>query len=126
MNDQLTGNLRVGAQIHTTKLGAFGSWVPGVDWALADYKVNRWIGVRAGKVKIRWGLYNDTQDADPGYLWSLLPESIYGWTTGPRIFRNWDRNFMAGCVWEGNAASLPTAPIMATIPTLPTMEPWRL
>ncbi len=77
INDQLTGNLRVGAQVHTTKLGRFGSWVPSVDWALADYKVKPWLGVRAGKVKIRWGLFNDTQDADPGYLWSLLPEPMY-------------------------------------------------
>jgi hypothetical protein len=45
---------------------------------LGDYKVNRWIGVRAGKVKMRWGLFNDTQDYDPGYLWSVLPETIYG------------------------------------------------
>jgi hypothetical protein len=83
INDQLTHKLRVGAQFHSTKLGQFGSWVPGVDWALADYKVNQWLGIRAGKVKIRWGLFNDTQDADPGYLWSLLPEPMYAvdWRT---------------------------------------------
>ena len=83
INDQLTHRLRVGAQFHSTKLGQFGSWVPGVDWALADYRVNQWLGIRAGKVKIRWGLFNDTQDADPGYLWSLLPEPMYAvdWRT---------------------------------------------
>ena len=77
VNEQVTDNLRVGVQLHTTKFGQFGSWTPSVDWALADYKVKPWLGVRAGKVKIRWGLYNDTQDADPGYLWSLLPEPMY-------------------------------------------------
>ena len=77
VNEQLTPKLRVGAQFHTTKFGKFGSWVPGLDWALVDYRAKPWLGIRAGRVKIRWGLYNDTQDADPGYLWSLLPEPIY-------------------------------------------------
>jgi hypothetical protein len=78
VNDQATEKLRVGVQVHLTRLGAFGGNVPSVDWALADYLAAPWLGVRAGKVKIKWGLFNDTQDADPGYLWSLLPESVYG------------------------------------------------
>ena len=78
VNEQVTDNLRVGVQLHTTKFGDFGSWTPAVEWALADYRLKPWLGLRAGKVKIRWGLYNDTQDADPGYLWSLLPEPMYG------------------------------------------------
>ena len=78
VNDQVTSKLRAGVQLHYTRLGAFGGDNISVDWAQGDFKLNRWIGLRAGKVKIRWGLYNDTQDYDPGYLWSLLPESIYG------------------------------------------------
>ena len=78
VNDQLTDKLRVGGQVHLTRLGDFGGDVPTVDWALVDYSAKPWLGVRAGKVKIKWGLFNDTQDADPGYLWSLLPEAIYG------------------------------------------------
>jgi hypothetical protein len=78
VNDQVTSKLRAGVQFHYTRLGIFGGDNISVDWALGDYKVNRWVGVRAGKVKMRWGLYNDTQDYDPGYLWSLLPETIYG------------------------------------------------
>jgi len=78
VNDQLTDKLRVGVQLHLTRLGAFGGNVPTVDWALVDYSAKPWLGIRAGKVKIKWGLFNDTQDADPGYLWSLLPESVYG------------------------------------------------
>jgi hypothetical protein len=78
VNDQLTPRLRAGVQLHYTRLGEFGGDKPVLDWALGDFKVKPWLNVRAGKVKIRWGLYNDTQDYDPGYLWSLLPESIYG------------------------------------------------
>jgi len=77
VNAQVTDKLRVGAQFHFTRLGQFGDANVGLDWALGDYRVNQWFGLRAGKVKIRWGLYNDTQDADSGYLWSLLPEPMY-------------------------------------------------
>ena len=77
VNDQVTDKLRVGIQIHYTRLGAFGGDAPTVDWAAGDYTFDEYLGIRAGKVKIRWGLYNDTQDYDPGYLWSLLPEPIY-------------------------------------------------
>lgn len=45
---------------------------------LADYSARQWLSVRAGKVKISGGLFNDTQDADPEYVWTLLPEPIYG------------------------------------------------
>jgi hypothetical protein len=77
VNEQVTDKLRVGVQFHFTRLGQFGGDNVTVDWALGDYKFSRWLGLRAGKVKIRWGLYNDTQDADPGYTWSLLPEPMY-------------------------------------------------
>ena len=77
VNDQVSNHLRVGIQLHYTRMGMFGSDVPTIDWALGDYTVNDMLGIRAGKVKIRWGLFNDTQDYDPGYLWSLLPESTY-------------------------------------------------
>lgn len=78
VNDQVSEKLRVGMQFHLTRLGEFGGDGVTVDWALGDYSMTPWLGVRAGKVKIKWGLFNDTQDADPGYLWALLPESVYG------------------------------------------------
>ena len=48
-----------------------------IDYAVADYKVNDRFGVRFGKVKTPSGLYNETQDVSPSYLWALLPQSIY-------------------------------------------------
>ncbi len=56
VNDPVTSKLRAGIQLHYTRLGIFGGDGISVDWALGDYKVNRWIGIRAGKVKMRWGL----------------------------------------------------------------------
>ena len=78
LNSQPGENIRIGVQFHYTRLGIFGGEGITVDWALGDYRMRDWLGIRAGKVKIRWGLYNDSQDYDPGYIWSLLPENIYG------------------------------------------------
>jgi hypothetical protein len=47
-----------------------------LDYANADYKASDAIGVRFGKVKLPTGLFNETQDIDPSYMWSLLPQSI--------------------------------------------------
>jgi hypothetical protein len=77
VNDQVSDRLRVGLQLHYMRLGMFGGDGVNVDWAMGDYRFNQELGIRAGRVKIRWGLYNDTQDYDPGYLWSLLPEPVY-------------------------------------------------
>jgi len=77
VNDEVSDKLRVGLQLHYMRLGMFGGDTVSVDWAMGDYKFNPELGIRAGRVKIRWGLYNDTQDYDPGYMWSLLPEPVY-------------------------------------------------
>ena len=68
--------LRIGVQARYFLLGNYGNAIT-LDWAAADYKVNDKFGVRAGKVKAPSGLFNETQDIDPSYMWSLLPQSIY-------------------------------------------------
>lgn len=70
--------LRVGVQVHYSRLGDVSGDTPLiVDWALGDYQVNNYFGVRAGKVKTPIGLFNDSQDIDAVLLWSLLPQSMY-------------------------------------------------
>jgi hypothetical protein len=76
-SDSLTDKLRVGIQLHMYQLGQFGGPELAVDWASGDYKVNNWFGIRAGKVKTAYGLFNDSQDVDAVFLWSLLPEPFY-------------------------------------------------
>jgi hypothetical protein len=68
--------LRIAVQARYFLLGNFGNAIT-VDFASADYKVNDKLGVRFGKVKTPSGLFNEIQDIDPGYLWSLLPQSFY-------------------------------------------------
>ncbi|MGO4514367.1 hypothetical protein AB4Y89_01135 [Terriglobus sp. 2YAB30_2] len=68
--------LRVAVQGRYFVLGNFGNKIT-VDYAMADFKANDHFGVRFGKVKTPSGLFNETQDIDPSYIWALLPQSIY-------------------------------------------------
>jgi hypothetical protein len=77
ISDSLSDNLRVGIQLHMYQLGQFGGSNVFVDWAQGDYKVNDHFGIRAGKVKTIWGLFNDSQDIDAIFLWILLPQGSY-------------------------------------------------
>jgi hypothetical protein len=77
ISDSVTDNLRVGVQLHMYQLGEFGGSNVFVDWASGDYRVNDHFGIRAGKVKTIWGLFNDSQDIDAIFLWILLPQGSY-------------------------------------------------
>jgi len=74
---QLTNRLRIGAQVYIRSIGKLGEWHPQLDWALADYRLTDWFGIRGGKVKTALGLYNDSQDNQSLFTWALLPQSTY-------------------------------------------------
>jgi len=74
---RITDHLRLGAQFYDRNLGQLGQWHPSLDWALADYRLHSWLGIRAGKVKTVLGLFNDTQDQDFLYTFALLPQGVY-------------------------------------------------
>ena len=74
--------LRIGVQGRYFLLGNFGNSIT-LDWAAADYKADDRFGIRFGKVKTPSGLFNEIQDIDPSYMWSLLPQSVY-----PIVSRN--------------------------------------
>jgi hypothetical protein len=73
---QPISKLRIAVQGRFFVLGNFGNSIT-LDWAAADYKADDRFGVRFGKVKTPSGLFNDIQDIDPSYIWSLLPQSVY-------------------------------------------------
>lgn len=77
LSDPLTDSLRVGIQLHMYQLGQLGGSNLKIDWASADYRVNDHLGFRAGKVKTVMGLFNDSQDIDAIFLWTLLPQCSY-------------------------------------------------
>ena len=75
--DQATDKLRVGIQLHMRQMGDLGGPNVVVDWASGDFKCNDKLGVRAGKIKVPLGLFNESQDVDSLFLWILLPQSMY-------------------------------------------------
>jgi hypothetical protein len=70
-------NLRVGAQLFTRDLGPIGNYRARFDWFELDYRFFDWLGVRAGRTKLPYGLYNETSDIDAARVPVLLPQSVY-------------------------------------------------
>jgi hypothetical protein len=73
----LTEKLRTGIQLFARDLGPTNNYNPRADWFYLDYRFDDWFGIRAGRVKIPFGFYNDTSDIDAARVPILLPQSIY-------------------------------------------------
>lgn len=71
------GKWRLGAQGFGQRLGEFGHDQLTLDWAVVDYQATQWFGVRAGRVKMPRGLYNEALDVDSVRPFVLLPQSVY-------------------------------------------------
>lgn len=70
--------LRAGAQLYAFKIGGYSDIQ--IDWASVDYSFNQAFGVRAGRVKLPLGLYNDSQDLDAVRTFASLPLTFYAKT----------------------------------------------
>ncbi|HEY2410181.1 MAG TPA: hypothetical protein VGI10_29455 [Polyangiaceae bacterium] len=75
--DALTDKFRVGIQLFAHELGPLGKYAPQFDWYYLDYRFTDWFGVRGGRTKLPWGLYNEANDVDAGRVPILLPQSLY-------------------------------------------------
>ncbi len=73
----LSDRLRVGFQLFVRDLGPVGNYTPKMDWLYLDYRFADALGLRAGRVKIPFGLYNEINDVDSARVPVLLPQSIY-------------------------------------------------
>jgi hypothetical protein len=69
--------MRVGLQIFAHDLGPLGNYTPQFDWYYIDYLFWDWLGFRAGRTKIPFGLYNEFRDIDAARVSVLMPTSIY-------------------------------------------------
>ncbi len=74
---QLDDSVSAGIQLFARDLGPQGSYAANFDWLYLDYHWKDWLGLRAGRVKLPFGLYNDTSDIDAVQPVVLLPQSIY-------------------------------------------------
>jgi hypothetical protein len=72
----LTDRLRVGIQLFG---GGFATnrFSAKLDWFNLDYRWRDWLGFRAGRVKLPFGLYNEINDIDSARVPILLPQSTY-------------------------------------------------
>ena len=82
----LGDKLRVGLQVFAHDLGALGNYAPQFDWYYLDYRAFDWLGIRAGKTKLPWGLYNESNDVDAGRVPILLPQSVYPVSSRESLF----------------------------------------
>jgi hypothetical protein len=73
----LSDELRVGVQLFARDLGRLGNYSIKADWFYLDYRYANWLGLRAGRVKLPFGLYNEVNDVDQARVPILLPQSMY-------------------------------------------------
>jgi hypothetical protein len=69
--------LRLGVQLFTRDLGPIGNYSAKFDWFYLDYRLFDYLGLRAGRVKLPVGLYNEINDVDAARVSILLPQSVY-------------------------------------------------
>lgn len=77
LTSQASDSIRVGAQFLSRRLGEDGNSKVGIAWAFGDYQHNRYVGLRAGKIRMPMGLYNQTRDIDAVRTGVFLPQSVY-------------------------------------------------
>jgi hypothetical protein len=73
---EVADRLRAGVQLFTRDFGEFDDGLH-VDWAFLDYQWRPWLGLRAGIIKMPFGLYNEYTDIDAGRLPILMPQGVY-------------------------------------------------
>jgi hypothetical protein len=69
--------LRIGVQIVARRVGSLSEDLPRIDWAVVDYRLRSWLGLRAGVIKIPLGLYNEYEDIDSARTAILMPQGMY-------------------------------------------------
>lgn len=74
---QLTDSLAFGAQLFAQDLGPLGNHEPRVDWFHLSWRWRDWLGLRVGRLKLPYGLYNEIHDIDSARVAILLPGSVY-------------------------------------------------
>jgi hypothetical protein len=74
---EVADRLRVGLQLFAHDVGPLGDFGLRLDWGYLDYRWRQWLGVRAGRIKLPFGLYNEVNDVPAGRLPILLPPSLY-------------------------------------------------
>jgi hypothetical protein len=77
VSTELADRLRAGLQLYARDVGDLRDLPPRLDWAYIDYRWKRWLGMRAGVIKMPFGLYNEYADIGSARTAILMPQSVY-------------------------------------------------
>jgi len=77
ITSQISPKFRVGFQLLSRDFGDLDNNKTQLDWAFADYRYKDYLGVRFGRVKLPYGLYNEGRDTDILRPMVFLPQSVY-------------------------------------------------
>lgn len=107
-NSEITDTIRIGMQIYSYDLGDVGNNNVKLDWAFLDYQWKEYFGVKVGKFKTPFGLYNEIQDYDMLWVPVLLPQGVYNKyqremmisTQGGLIYGNLNLNSMGSLRYD--------------------------
>lgn len=75
---QLSDKLRLSTQLFSHDLGDAGNNKMTLDYAFGDYSWKDWLGVRIGKIRVPFGIWNEIRDYDMLRPWIVLPQNFYG------------------------------------------------
>ncbi len=74
---QPVDGLRVGVQLMARDFGNAGDNRVEVDWAFADWRAASRSGIKVGRFKMPYGLYNESRDLDFDHATVFLPQVVY-------------------------------------------------
>ncbi|HUS27653.1 MAG TPA: hypothetical protein VMZ53_04070 [Kofleriaceae bacterium] len=77
VSKDIADRLHAGIQLYARDVGTFRDLPPRLDWAYLDYHWKAWLGLRAGVIKMPFGLYNEYADVDAARTAILMPQSVY-------------------------------------------------
>ncbi len=73
----MSEQLSLGIQFFARDLGEIGNDEINIGWAFAEYSFYEWLGIRVGKLKTPYGLYNEIWDMDMLRTSIILPAALY-------------------------------------------------
>ena len=118
----ITDRLRFGVQLFAQDFGTQNTYVPTVDWAYGDYRFADWLGLRVGRVKIPFGLYNEINDIDSARTFVLMPQGFYPLSYRQYLFAQTGAE-LYGYVRMGDAGALDYHAYGGTLAFNPTNAP---
>jgi len=74
---EFTDKVAIGVQAFAQNIGASQNFNLRADWFYVAYRWRDWLRIRAGRLQIPFGLYNEVNDIDAARAPILLPQSVY-------------------------------------------------